>query len=375
MKKHLLAIAALAAVSGGVFAQSSNVTMYGTLDVAVTNRSKTSSDVSTIAGGSGSSGSLTSLDHGGLYATVWGFRGSEDLGGGLKAGFNLEGYVTPDTGAGSQFGGLFGRAATISLAGSFGELKVGKQLDPAFLTGFAATDPRGARERHSGLISWATGTGANAAAPASVTKGNTQNIANIFLANAVTYYGSVNGLNVGLGYAFGEVADSAKPNSVLSAGANYSAAGFTVAGSYSANEGNSSADSSFGQSKRWSAGLAYQITPTLKAKTNYMEVKQNSDAGALLVKNEVWAFGIEYNLDPKNLVTVAYYDGKNKLGTDDTSKTIILSDEYSLSKRTTVYALVASHKGGSGYTNAANLYNTVQGETNTVTQVGIAHRF
>ena len=368
MKKHLLAIAALAVVSGTVAAQ--NVTMYGVIDNGIQTQSKTTANA----------GSKTSMQQGGLVATVWGFTGSEDLGGGLKASFDLQGYIATDTGVGNQFGGVFGRASWVALSSSAGTLKLGKQLDPAVLA-FASTDPRGLKETQSGLITWYTGADARQSASAGDgTAGNHASVnynqvANIFIANAVTYSNSFNGLNVGIGYSLGETAGDMKANSVQTLGVSYSASGATVSGSYSKNEGPVASNTGKYQSERSSFGLAYQVTPTVKVKANYMKAELNDANGLLTRDNEVYGYGVEYNWNPKNLLTVAYYDGENKKLANDTSKSIIVSNEYSLSKRTTLYALVSSHKGGSQYTEAASMGTTVRNETTTVTQLGIAHRF
>ncbi len=359
MKKHLLAIAALAAVSGSVAAQ--NVTVYGALDGGIEHMSR---DPET-------GKSLTRFGQNNLQATVWGFRGTEDLGGGMKAGFNLEAYVNTADGTRNAFStgssDLFSRAANISLEGSAGKVVLGRQLDPAFLVGFAGTDPRGARERNSGLITWATG--GNGAG----TNQNTNNHANIFDSNAVSYYGSFGGLNVGLGYAFGGIAGETSANTVTTVGANYSNSGFTVSGSYSMNKG-TTANTNSGQYDRWSTGVAYKLgAATLKA--NYMETEAKDNNGVVQNDNRTYGVGAEYQLDPKNLLSVAYYDSKNKKIANDTSKTWIISNEYSLSKRTILYATYSNNKGGSGFTHAADMLYTSQGKTNNVTQAGIVHKF
>ena len=120
MKKTLVALAVLAA-SGAAFAQSS-VTLYGVVDVAVSDSNKPG----VLIGLSGSSG----INNG---TSRFGFRGTEDLGGGLKAGFNMEGGFSPETGAGNLSGGqLFSRAANLSLSGGFGSVQAGRALTPSF---------------------------------------------------------------------------------------------------------------------------------------------------------------------------------------------------------------------------------------------------
>ena len=120
MKKSLVALAVLAA-SGAAFAQSS-VTLYGVVDVALFDSS--AAGVTSQMSGSGAMNNGTSR---------FGFRGTEDLGGGLKANFNMEGGFNPETGAGNLSGGnLFSRAANMSLSGNFGSVRLGRGLTPSF---------------------------------------------------------------------------------------------------------------------------------------------------------------------------------------------------------------------------------------------------
>lgn len=119
MKKTLLALAILGAVSGTAFAQSS-VTVFGTLDVSL--RSVTN-DGST----------MRQMGNSGYSAGALGFRGVEDLGDGLAANFWLEGSVGTPTGTmggGSKF---FDRRSTVGLSGKFGEVRLGRDLNPSYL--------------------------------------------------------------------------------------------------------------------------------------------------------------------------------------------------------------------------------------------------
>jgi predicted porin len=116
MKKSLVALAVLAA-SGASFAQSS-VTVYGILDIwggTVKTQDSTGASLTT-----------TKLDSGGVSHDRWGFKGSEDLGGGLKANFNLEQGFTLDDGAHDTLSTGFNRYAWVGLSGGFGEVKFGK---------------------------------------------------------------------------------------------------------------------------------------------------------------------------------------------------------------------------------------------------------
>ena len=110
MKKSLIALAVLA-TTGAAMAQS-NVTLYGRIDTSV--GSNKVNGVST-----------TQLFSGNLTSTRWGLRGSEDLGGGLKAIFGLEqGF---DSSNGTQAAGsAFDRMSIVGLSGGFGTLKLGR---------------------------------------------------------------------------------------------------------------------------------------------------------------------------------------------------------------------------------------------------------
>lgn len=123
MKKTLIALAAVAATSAA-FAQSS-VTLYGVADAAIV-KSTGKSTAFTSAGG---------MNNG---TTRWGVRGTEDLGGGLKAGFNFEQGLSLADGSLSQSGaGAFGRAAYMTLGGGFGEVRLGRTLNPSFFAAAA----------------------------------------------------------------------------------------------------------------------------------------------------------------------------------------------------------------------------------------------
>jgi predicted porin len=136
MKKSLVALAVLAA-SGAAFAQSS-VTLFGVVDA-------------TVAFGNGSVANKTQLTNSGYNSSRLGFRGTEDLGGGLNASFWLEAGVNNDNGSGAATsdnnqaapatagvvnarnqGLTFNRRSTASLGGAFGEVRLGRDYSPQF---------------------------------------------------------------------------------------------------------------------------------------------------------------------------------------------------------------------------------------------------
>jgi len=109
MKKTLVAVAALVAATGS-FAQSS-VTLYGVADASI----------ESVKGAK----TLTRVSSDNLATSRLGFKGVEDLGGGLKAAFQLEAAVAVDTGAGKT--NFFDRAAWVALQSGYGDLRVGRQ--------------------------------------------------------------------------------------------------------------------------------------------------------------------------------------------------------------------------------------------------------
>jgi predicted porin len=127
MKKSLLALAVLGAYAGVASAQSS-VTLFGTLDVGAKYLKN-----------SGQSRQL-SEETDGINSSEIRFQGVEDLGGGLKAGFNLRSGINPDTGtSNSKF---WNRRSTVSLFSNAGELRLGRDYVPTFWTQ-ALFDPFG----------------------------------------------------------------------------------------------------------------------------------------------------------------------------------------------------------------------------------------
>lgn len=129
--KQLWICSAIALACGTAHAQSS-VTLFGVVDLGVQYTK------------GGGAGSVRALSNGGLSTSRIGFRGTEDLGGGLRAGFWLEGSLNPDSGGGratntnNQTSGAgtagpitFDRMSYVSLShDSFGELRLGRDFIP-----------------------------------------------------------------------------------------------------------------------------------------------------------------------------------------------------------------------------------------------------
>jgi predicted porin len=131
MKKLLIAAAALAMVAGTAQAQSS-VTVYGIVDAGITEKTTDT----TVAAGTTTSVKDKTTGNGGAYTSQrLGFRGTEDLGGGLKANFvyefgltDTDGTSAADVDSGTNLAGnITTRLAFVGLSGSFGAVNLGRQ--------------------------------------------------------------------------------------------------------------------------------------------------------------------------------------------------------------------------------------------------------
>lgn len=105
----------LTAISGGAAAQTS-VSVYGVMDIGIARRDD-----------SNPAGNTVSMESGQQSGSRLGFKGREDLGGGMAAQFVLESGINLDNGTSGQGGRLFGRQAWVGLDGNFGGLKLGRQ--------------------------------------------------------------------------------------------------------------------------------------------------------------------------------------------------------------------------------------------------------
>jgi predicted porin len=117
MKKSLIALAVLAS-TGAAMAQSS-VTLYGIIDMNL------QSQKDEINAGTSAAVRQSSLTSGGISTSRFGLKGSEDLGGGLKANFVLENGFNADSGAQKTAGSIFDRQSWVGLSGGFGEIRLG----------------------------------------------------------------------------------------------------------------------------------------------------------------------------------------------------------------------------------------------------------
>lgn len=226
MKKTSVALLALGAFAGAAHAQSS-VTLYGIVDTGLlfNNNVKGLHEYALSQGTS----------------SRWGLKGTEDLGGGLSAVFDLENGFTTGTGALSQGGLEFGRKAFVGLSSKqWGTLTAGRQYSVS--NDLTASYASGADWAASGL-----GYGTRAADVDNVDTSNR-------IQNSIKYESpNYNGLQAGVLYSLGGVAGAFSQNSIWDAALSYSngpislGAGYTFVKdpyySFFGNQGNSSTPS------------------------------------------------------------------------------------------------------------------------------------
>ncbi len=356
MKKHLLALAALAAVSGVAAAQ--NVTMYGILDTSIHTIDKVDT----------SGNRATQLSTATWLPSVFGFTGTEDLGGGLKAKFQLESDINTHTG--SHNGNLFRRISTVGLSSNeFGSITIGRQINQLFLQSFL----NNVRLAHSGSMAVVGALAYSNGSRLTDTIIDT----GIFQSNTIAYTTpTFNGLNATLTRQLGGAAGDTNKNSSYSYGLNYANGPLALVAVH--------------EEHKDSAGLAQQRNTLLGAKYtlgatqfNIGHTTYKDPSGTAAVDAKALELGVAYTITPSLVAAInniSFNDNKNNVKPNSTS----VSLKYSLSKRTSLWGMYA-HTDGKGAVALNTLYGVavsgISGATGTntgkvsATSVGITHTF
>jgi predicted porin len=321
MKKSLLALAALTAFAGAASAQSS-VTLFGIVDAGVARLS---------AGGK----SKTGMTNSGYNSSRLGFRGVEDLGGGLQAGFWIEGALSNDDG---NAGGLtFQRRSTVSLMGGFGEIRLGRDYTPTFWN-TTVYDPFGTNGVGQALTPGMVGT-TNATTAPNVYGINTGNSAAAVRSNnSISYFlpGNLGGFQGQFMYAFGEnVSGGAKTNNYMGFRLGYASGPISAHVAYGKTDGVTDAADvkylNFGGS--FNAGVVKVTLVVAQEKNGAGDKVQAIEPGILV---------------PVGAGTIkASYARHDRKDSDNDFNKIAVGYHHDLSKRTTVYTTYArvSNKG------------------------------
>lgn len=336
MRLRLTTAAALTALAGFAHAQSS-VTLFGVVDTSL--RSVSNGGVSS-----------TQLSTDGLSNSRLGFRAEEDLGGGLKAGAWLEAAVNPDTGTTNASGKFFHRRSTVSLAGGWGELRVGRDLNPSFWN-LSIFDPFGTCGVGSGF-NLATNLGSGAATL-------------LRTDNAIAYL-----LPSGLGGIYGHFmvapGEGVPGNKYRGARLGYQSGPFNVAAAFSA-----TATATADNFKMMNAGASYDLQAV-----KLFALTSSYKYGAKKQVN--WELGVTAPVGAVGLLRASYQrSDASGAGTDaNDARQFAVGYVHNLSVRTALYA-TASHLRNSGA--AAFAVATppagVAGSTSKGYEVGVRHTF
>ncbi len=362
MKKSLIALAVLGGFAGMASAQST-VTLYGSIDTGVEKVG----------------GSATRVSSGVSKSNRLGFKGAEDLGGGLKASFVIEtGFQSDVAGFESHSGlaGLGNRATWLSLGSkTLGTLSLGRGYTGNFFIQTAA-DPTGHKYGQS-----VDGTGTLMATNVNSRYDNTIRY------ESPNWYGFTADIGVGLqGDAQSDVRRpgvDAAPGSLTRNLANEGKAGYSAGFAYN----NGPIYAGLGTTRtpgRSATGIAANSNA---ADSNVTIFAASYDLGIVKLggsfehdnryrnRANSWMFAASAPLGSGKLMAF-YGEDRNGGGTvNDSLKIAQVAYQYSLSKRTYVYAAFANESvnGRNAAGNqVGNSYNTVDG---TSTQLGISHSF
>lgn len=364
MKKSLIALAALTAFAGAASAQSS-VTLFGIVDAAYAHVSN--------SGGP----SATGLTNSGLNSSRLGFRGIEDMGGGLRAIFWIEGALSNDDG--NAAGQTWQRRSTVALAGNFGEIRLGRDYTPSFWN-LTVYDPFGTvgvgQYQGIGMIGAAGATAGVAATTAGVNAVRANNTIGYFLP------GNLGGFNGQFQVAFGEQLSSAANKSqadYFGFRLGYGAGPLSVHYGY----GNSKGASGASNIKYNNLGASFDMGV---AKLMGQWSQEKAGTGA---KVRGMLIGATVPMGQGELrASYADFDVKGTAGSgasainanpNDWSK-MAIGYGYNLSKRTQMYATYARVSNDGTQNKAVNnnglsAGNAVPGKNSTGYELGVRHAF
>lgn len=279
---------------------------------------------------SGDAGKRLVVGSGGMTTSWFGFKGSEDLGGGLRANFNLTAFFQADSGNAGRFGNdpFFSRDANVNLSGGFGGITLGRALAPNFLPTILF-NPFGDSFTFSPLVLHANvplfnGTGWRATSTSDTG-----------WANEIIYSTpSFGGLTANIHYQFGEQANTAGPRN-LGANLLFFKGPFAATAFYERTNLTNPVPALFaaGETKsNWMLGASYDFT-VAKAFVTYGE--QKSDR--LVPEGKTLSLGASVPIGAGKLMAAT---ARTEVTPGNTRRTTTVGYDYFLSKSTDVYANV-----------------------------------
>jgi predicted porin len=370
MKKSLISLAVLAA-SGAAMAQST-VTVWGVVDAAVTKGS--------VSGGN----SVTALNNSGISSSQLGFRGSEDMGGGMRANFWLEASVANDNGQGGATnannqpipgtatvvrtgtqGLVFARRSTVSLSGGFGEIRLGRDYTPQFWN-WTVYDPFGT----NGVGTTRTMLSSVALAASGGTGGTnvraSNSISYLFNHGANATYASGNsGLHAAVQIYMGENLSNAAGGTKNDGSGSGIRVGYN-AGPLSLAVGYGKTEFVAGDTSSTNFGGAYDL-----GVARVMAQISSDKAGT--VKGDGMLLGVTAPVGA-GLLRASYSTYENK-ATKAESKQTAIGYVHNLSKRTRAYATYASVSNSGGASIALGGATGIANKSSTAFDIGMTHSF
>ena len=386
------AMALCALCTSNAHAQSS-VTVFGVIDVGILSQSNSSNPALGYLPSASDKGSLREMKDSGLGQSFWGMRGSEDLGNGIKANFNLQGNFLANNGTagGPNSTGtpsLFNQPANIGLSGDFGSFQAGRVISPVYYA-FAGTDVRGAAYFGSmltALVGINSATGAFSGASSNATLGSVYND------NAIVYTTPKwNGFEASVEYALGGVSGDSSALRQEAATLTYKSDNLKFdALIYNGNDDGvraAAAPSGSNTNRLVSAGILYKID-ALSMSAGYtrgtnpansgpgMNPAALGDAATTGAVNLV-NLGLGYRVSPQINLTSGAYLIQDENHSDNKSSLYALGVDYYLSKRTELYLEGASVRNRGSNMNQAPAWaaTVTAGVTTSAFMAGVRHMF
>jgi predicted porin len=381
MKFKSGSLVVLIVFSAAAHAQSS-VTLYGVADSGLLYQS---TSAATFQPRAPNLGHVYELKDGGIYSSFWGLKGSEDIGGGYKITFKLQGTFnttngksglsdTPGTTA------LFNQYATVGATGPFGTFDAGRQIVP-MIYAMAETDVRGAQYFGSILTAWL---GINQAAGWPGTSTNAP-IGALYDSNALVYSSpKFYGTTLALEYAPGGVAGQFQGGTRESAVLKYSNYGLNLSAVYyNGHDTNpfpltypaapATPATGLDNNRFYYFGAMYTISG-FSVSASYAIARNPARSNS--VDFEMASGGLGYQFNPAFRITSGFYYLKDRNNSANHSSEFAIGAEYNLSVRTKAYAQVG-YVNNKGTMNQTIIYGApvAPGVSTTAAMVGIRHSF
>ena len=340
MQKKIIALAIVAAFAAPVaMADTANVNVYGSLDAGL--RSVTTAGNTSNTFGSGT-----------WNSNRWGFKGSEDLGDGMKANFNLESGFNTGTGASASATVLFDRTMTVGVSGGFGAVDLGRQLAVSYKV-IGTYDPLGYKYINIALA------------------GNASSTANKRYDNDISYTNKFGDVTVMAEHTIPTTGDDS--TAATAAGVTFASGPINVGAAYTATK--AAAATNNADARHMTVGGGFNFGDG-KVSVGYAknEAKSATVTSTDTIATNMWV-GASFNVSSKIGVTAAYYKLTNTASVaagaasvDLNTTKLMLGATYALSKRTNFYALLDKGTVETGTT-------TVTSTDNSGAALGLATTF